>query len=248
MHTEPDTRAPLAFPPTRGSLVRAVISGDPGERRAGFESLVAAYWRPAYAHLRLRWRLEAADAEDWVQEFFTVALAQEFFSEYDPAQARFRTFLRLCLDRFAAKAHRAEGRLKRGGGAVHLSLDFAGAEEALEAPLPGQPEEHAFDREWVRSLFDGAIAALALECRADGHEVRYEVFRKYDLALAGEAARPTYRAIAEGLGIPVTQVTNHLAWSRRRLRVLLLERLRELCGSEAEFQDEAVALFGTDAA
>jgi len=200
---------------------------------------VAAYWRPAYAHLRLRWRLEPADVEDWVQEFF---------SEYDPAQARFRTFLRFCLDRFAAKAHRVDLRFKRGGGAVHLSLDFAGAEQALEEPAPGQSEEHAFDREWVRSLFDGAIDALALECRANGHEIRYEVFTQYDLAPDGDAVRPTYRAIAERLGIPVTQVTNHLAWSRRRLRVLLLERLRDLCGSEAEFQDEAVALFGTDAA
>jgi DNA-directed RNA polymerase specialized sigma24 family protein len=246
MHTEPDTRAPRAFPSTRDSLVRAFTSGDPGQRRAGFEALVAAYWRPAYAHLRLRWRLEPADAEDSVQEFFTVALAQEFFGEYDPTQARFRTFLRLCLDRFAAKAHRAEHRLKRGGGAVHLSLDFAGAEQGLEELAPGQSEEHAFDREWVRSLFDGAIEALELECRADGYEIRFEVFKQYDLVTDGEAVRPTYRAIAERLGIPATQVTNHLAWSRRRLRVLLLERLRDLCGSEAEFEDEAIALFGTD--
>lgn len=248
MHTEPDTRAPRAFPSTRESLVRAFTSGDPGVRRAGFEALLAAYWRPAYAHLRLRWRLEPADAEDRVQEFFTVALAQEFFSEYDPTQTRFRTFLRLCLDRFAAKAHRAEHRLKRGGGAVHLSLGFSEAEQALEDLAPGQSEEHAFDREWVRSLFDGAIEALALECQADGHEVRFEVFKQYDLAPDGDPGRPTYRAIAEGFGIPLTQVTNHLAWSRRRLRVLLLERLRDLCGSEAEFQDEAVALFGTDTA
>lgn len=246
MVIEPESRAPRAFPPTRESLVLAMTSADPGQRRMGLEMLVTAYWRPAYAHLRLRWRLEPADAEDRVQEFFTVALDQEFFREYDPAQSRFRSFLRLCLDRFAAKARRAEHRLKRGGDAEHLSLDFVAAELALEVPRGGETDDEAFDTEWVRALFDWAIDSLGSECRDEGHEVRFTVFEQYDLAPADDGSRPTYRVLAERLGIPETQVTNHLAWCRRRLRALLLDRLRNLCGSEAEFQEEAQALFGTD--
>jgi hypothetical protein len=42
----------------------------------------------------------------------------------------------------------------------------------------------------------------------------------------------------------VTQVTNHLAWARRELRRLVLERLRLLAGSDAEFRAEAEDLFG----
>jgi len=38
-------------------------------------------------------------------------------------------------------------------------------------------------------------------------------------------------------------VTNHLAWARRELRRLVLERLRIVSGSDAEFRDEARELF-----
>jgi len=246
MPNSPDSLAPRGFPATRDSLVLALTSSDDARRRRGFETMVATYWRPAYAHLRLRWRLEPADAEDLVQEFFSAALTQEFFRGYDVAQSRLRTFLRLCLDRFATKSHRAEHRLKRGGGATHLSLDFAGAEAALE-PAGAQVEgENPFDREWVRTLFDEAIALLATECRQTAHAERFEVFLRYDLASVGDGSRPTYRALGEQLGIPTTQVTNHLAWARRRLRAILLERLRSRCDSPEEFQEEARALFGTE--
>jgi len=53
-----------------------------------------------------------------------------------------------------------------------------------------------------------------------------------------------YRTIAEELGLPVTQVTNHLAWARRELRKLLLERLRSLTATDAEFREEAEELLG----
>jgi len=56
-----------------------------------------------------------------------------------------------------------------------------------------------------------------------------EFFRDYDPANAQRAQRrledrPSCRALAEEFGLPVTQVTNHLAWARRELRRLVLER------------------------
>ena len=42
----------------------------------------------------------------------------------------------------------------------------------------------------------------------------------------------------------MTQVTNHLAWARRELRRLVLARLAEVTGSDAELRDEAEELFG----
>jgi RNA polymerase sigma factor (sigma-70 family) len=245
MSIESEFTAPLAFPVTQMSLVLAATSEDPAVRRSGHEAVVATYWRPAYAHLRCHWGMERADAEDLVQEFFVAVLEREFFSDFDPLRSRFRSFLRLCLDRFAAKQRRAEQRLKRGGQAEHLSLDFAGAEQGLEGLSAAGGGDDPFDAEWARVLFDRAIDRLELECRAAGHEVRLEVFRLYDLSVGTGDDRPTYRAIGERLGIPATQVTNHLAWARRRLRQLLLDDLRMQCGSEAEFQEEARMLFGS---
>jgi hypothetical protein len=48
------------------------------------------------------------------------------------------------------------------------------------------------------------------------------------------------------MSVPVTQVTNYLAWARREFRRIVLEELRELSGSEEEFRREARALLGVD--
>jgi hypothetical protein len=53
--------------------------------------------------------------------------------------------------------------------------------------------------------------------------------------------------LAQEYGIPLTDVTNALAWARREFRRIALQRLREICGSEEEFQRETRAAFGWDA-
>ncbi len=121
------------FPATRASAVLGVRSHDPSERERALDTLVAAYWKPVYTHLRLRWRLDNEDAKDLTQGFFARALEQESLAGYEPSRGTFRTFLRVCVDRFAANEHVAGKRLKRGGGAEHLSLDFDAAELELAA-------------------------------------------------------------------------------------------------------------------
>jgi len=238
---------PATYPGTRLSLILAAREIDPEVQRAAWEVLVSVYWRPVYGRLRLKWRAQPADAEDLAQEFFARAMERGFFDDYDPAKARFRTFLRLCLDRFAAKARREERRLKRGGGLVHLPLDFAGVERELDTALhqgSEADEDEWFDREWVRSLFSDAVEALRTSCAGTPREIRFRVFERYDLLPAGDGDRPSYRALAQELGLPGTQITNHLAWARRELRALVLERLRVLSGSDAEVREEAAALLG----
>jgi hypothetical protein len=46
--------------------------------------------------------------------------------------------------------------------------------------------------------------------------------------------------------MPVTSVTNHLALARREFRRIVLEKLRELTSTDAEFRREARALLGVD--
>ena len=236
------------FPTTRVSVVEAVAGTDPDVRRRAFEILVSVYWRPAYLHLRLKWHAGREEAEDLTQEFFTRAMAQGFFEQYDPARARFRTFLRGCLDHLTANARRDERRLKRGGGVAHLPLDFAGAEQeiALASPPGDDDPDSLFHREWVRSLFMLAVESLRVECEASGRTVRYRLFARSDLDPVEGQPRPSYRELAEEFALPVTQVTNHLAWARREFRRLVLERLRELSGSEAEYRAEVRELFGMD--
>lgn len=226
--------------------MHAVRDDDPEVRRSAFEALVSVYWRPVYARLRLKWGAQPADAEDLAQEFFARAMERDFFQGYDPARARFRTYLRVCLDRFAANARRAERRLKRGGGVTLLPVDFAGAERELAAAGLGEggDPDARFDRQWVRGLFAASVEALRAATAGTPREVRFRVFARHDLEPVREDDRPSYRQVAEELGLTVGQVTNHLAWARRELRRLVLEHLAVLTGSDAELREEAEALFG----
>jgi len=222
-----------------------VGSDDPAERARSFEILVRAYWKPVYKHLRVRWRLPSEQAEDLTQGFFARALEQRMFAAYDPARALFRTYLKTCLDRYVMKDAESRLRQKRGGGAVTLSLDFPSAERELEGLTSPAPEtlESYFDREWTRHLVGMTVDALRERCEQSGKQVTYRVFERY-LLDDGPEERPSYAALAAELGIKVTDVTNYLAFARREFRRLLLEQLREITGSEEEFESESRTLLG----
>ena len=235
------------FPTTRLSLVANARAEDPDLRRDAYDTLLRCYWKPAYKYLRLRWRMEREEAEDRVQGFFAKGYQSGFLEPFDPAKARFRTWLRLCLDRFVANEKKSESRLKRGGGEAPLSLDFVTAEREVLAWSASQAldPEAFFHREWVRALFEQSVAELKDRCERSGKRAPFAVFERYDLH-DGDAPRPTYAELAAELSLPATQVTNYLAWARREFRSLVLDKLRAATGSESEFRAEARTILGTD--
>jgi DNA-directed RNA polymerase specialized sigma24 family protein len=232
----------LTFPATRESVLRAISSPDAEVRQRAWDALAAAYWRPVYTYLRLRWRADVEEAQDLTQGFFARALEKDFFARFDPARARFRTFLRTCLDGFVANERTAARRLKRGGGL--LAVDFAAAESELaQAGAAEGDVEELFRREWIRGLFTAAVEELQRVCRQSGKEVPFALFERYDLDPPPEG-RPTYAALAREFALPVTQVTNFLAAMRREFRRLVLERLRALTATEQEFRAETRDVLG----
>ena len=235
------------FPTTRLSLVATVRAEDPTLRRDAYDALLRSYWKPAYKYLRLRWRMDREPAEDAVQGFFAKAFESGLLEPFDPTKARFRTWLRLCLDRFVSNQKKAETREKRGGGEPAVPLDFVIAEREVLARNESQAldPEAFFHREWVRALFEQSVAELKARCERSGKRAQFAVFERYDLH-DGDAPRPTYAELADELSLPATQVTNYLAWARREFRSLVLEELRAATGSESEFRAEARAILGTD--
>ncbi len=223
-------------------------SRDVEARRHAFASLVEAYWKPVYKYVRLKWQAPPEEAEDLTQAFFTRAFEKDFFRSYDPAKARFRTFLRACLDGFAANERKAAGRLKRGGGITFVPLDFDAAEGELrqhEIAVPADMEDY-FDREWARSVLALSIERLRAQYADAGRETYFRVFERYDLDASESGERVTYSALANELGISATDVTNYLASARRQFRACVLERLRELTATDDEFREEARRLLGVD--
>lgn len=236
------------FPDTRHTAIRQLGSADAALRQCGFEALVTAYWKPVYKYIRVRWGQSNENAKDLTQSFFASALEKEFFRCYDPAKTRFRTYLRVCLDAFLANENKAAVRIKRGGDAVMVSLDFETAEGELRgraiASKEQSPEEY-FRSEWVRHLFSLAAEDLKSECLERGKQIQFEIFAHYDLDATAE--RPTYSSLAAEFAVTPATVTNHLAAMRRRFRLLLLERIRATTLTEREFRDEARAVLGIEA-
>ena len=238
MPYDPDTAIGGAiddFPLTRLSLIHAAAD-DSGIVKEALSAIVDLYWKPAYKHLRRKWRCSNEEAKDSVQTFFAALLEQDILAKFDPARGTFRNYLRTCLDHFIQKQRESAGRLKRGGGRL---LDFDSAERELAAASASSVED-LFLLEWRRQTFSLALADLREHCRAHAKDLPYRIFEQYDLA---EHDRPTYADLASEHGIPVTTVTNHLAWARRELRRFAIARLAGVTSGTAELQRETRVLF-----
>ncbi|MEZ5318972.1 MAG: sigma-70 family RNA polymerase sigma factor [Vicinamibacterales bacterium] len=230
---------------TQRSVLERIRSADADVRRTAFGDLAEGYWRPSYHYLRLHWRLEPEAAEDAVQAFFTVAFEKGYVEKYDPDKARFRTFLRTCLDRFVQNRRKAERTLKRGGDAQKLSLDFPGAEHelALVADRDHSDPDRFFHDETVRALFGRAVDAMRRSCEAEGKPQVFRVFELHDLRPGPDTS---YASVAAACGLTASQVTNYLHAARRRFRETALAHLRALVATEEEFRAEAREIFGLE--
>lgn len=235
----------MSFPATQQSVLERIRSGDPEVRRAAFGDLAVGYWRPSYHYVRLHWRLDPAAAEDAVQGFFATAFEKGYLERYDPAKARFRTFLRTCVDRFVQNQHKADRALKRGGETAVLSLDFPGAERELEAVAARDlgDLDRFFHDETVRSLFARTVDAMREAYAREGRQVVFDVFERHDLQPTPDMS---YRRVADELHLTTSQVTNHLHAARKRFREFALANLRALVGTDEEFRQEARELFGLE--
>ena len=235
-----------AFPGTRCSVVYSVRSIDPRERHAAFDTLVAGYWKPVYKYIRCKWPCDNEDAKDLTQGFFARALEKDYFDTYDATKAKFRTFLRTCVDRYVANEIKMAGRVKRGGDRLILSLDFNSAEEETRRiePAARADPNRLFDEEWVRSLFTLAVDELRRQCAESGKQVQFALFERYDLREPDDERATTYEQLAQEFGLTTIQITNYLSSVRGRFRKLVVEKIRATTGSEEEFVSEMNRILG----
>ena len=72
-----------SFPVTRLSVVAAARSNDAAERSLALEILFAAYWKPIYKYLRLKYAQAPQDAQDLTQGFFAELLERGLLAKFD---------------------------------------------------------------------------------------------------------------------------------------------------------------------
>jgi DNA-directed RNA polymerase specialized sigma24 family protein len=245
MDPDTDIGGPLhKFPVTNHSAIVDARSDDQLTRRRAFACILAGYWKPVYKYIRLKWQANNEDAKDLTQGFFANAFEKNHFAAYDATKASFQTFLRTCLDGFVANEHKAGRRLKRGGDMDHYQLDFVTAENELatHASTDLNPEDY-FHREWVRWMFTLAVDELRRRCEESGRTVHFELFARYDLH---DDTNVSYASLGKEFGLEPATVNNYLAAVRREFRRVVLEKLREITATDAEFRTEARSLLGVD--
>ncbi|MBI2901434.1 MAG: sigma-70 family RNA polymerase sigma factor [Planctomycetes bacterium] len=245
---------PRSFPSTVWSDVLA--AGDPSHPacRAKLEHLMRLYWRPVYAYIRAAGRKSPEEAKDVAQGFFAHLLEKDAFAKMRPERGSFRGFVKRAVKNFLVDGERAQA-IRRPA----FSIDAKPEElDRLAPEAAGDTPERAYDREWFRSLFAAAIDDLRRQLAREGKIVYFDVFRMYclDPADSPDASRstavsgkslpdaPTYREIAEKLGIKETDVTNYLSYCRAAAKKILRARVRDYVGSDDEVERELAEAAG----
>jgi RNA polymerase sigma factor (sigma-70 family) len=222
------------FATTRWTMVREAAQGGSESAREALGGLFLTYWRPLYRFVRRQGK-SPQDAEDLVQGFFTHLLSHNGLRLADHHRGRFRAFLLGSLKNFAAQAWQRQHRLKRGGQAVHLSLDWEAAEAGLVlAPADQQSPDRLFDRDWALALLETVLDHLA---RSEPDFARWKRW----LSVRGDSLPYAQIAAEMHMTEGATRVALHRL--RKRYREGLRRELGRTLATDALVDDEMQALF-----
>lgn len=229
------------FVTTRWTVVLAAGRKATPQAERALEELCRSYWFPLYAYVRRRGYTKA-DAEDSTQAFFARFLEKNYLATLNAERGRFRAFLLASLKNFLANEWDKSQRLKRGGGAAHLSLDWQSADTKFQVAATSEPSpDKAFDREWAVALLAQVIERLRAECVADGKARQFDQLKIF--LTAGKGAVPQAN-VAAALGIDESAVRVVVHRLRKRYRELLRDEIAHTLADPAQVDEEMRALFG----
>lgn len=234
--TAPNPLGSPHFATTHWSMVlEAGHAGTPDGRRA-LEHLCRIYWRPLYTFARRR-GLSPADAEDLTQAFFADLLRREAIGCADPGRGRFRTFLLTAFQNFHSAQRARASSIRRGGQQTFVSYEAITEAESHFAsePATNDTPETLFDRNWVRSLLDEAMAAVRHEYVAAG---KAAVFDELKGALWGGRGVIPLAEVARRLESTETAIKTAAHRLRRRCGERMREEIARTLADPGDVEDE----------
>lgn len=201
----------MNFPETHWSaLAVATMNGETAGRTA-LDALCRSYWKPVRDFIVFR-GFQEAEADDLTQSFLLRLCERSVWKRADADRGRFRSFLLGALSHFLADELDRRHAAKRGGGAVHVSLQDSGAALPAIAPI----DAAHFDREWALAVLEGALAEIAAE--ASWREGEFALLRRF-LPGASEPLSLEEGAASLGCGLAAMKSQVHRLRSRFRERV-----------------------------
>jgi len=242
MTDEPSTQpCGDVFATTHWTVVLAAGKRHTPQSDHALEQLCRTYWFPLYAYVRRRGHTKE-DAEDLTQAFFVRFLGKNYLAGLSVERGRFRAFLLASLKHFLINEWDKTQRLKRGGGAAHLSLDWKTADAQFQIASTAEPSpDKAFDREWALSLLEKVIERLRVECETEG---RSRQFAELKIFLTAGKGALSHAEAGKALGMDEAAVRTAVHRLRKRYRQLLRDEIAQTLSDPAQVDEEMRALFG----
>jgi RNA polymerase sigma factor (sigma-70 family) len=221
------------FPATHWSVVINAGNSQSSRAESALNELCFRYWEPLYVFAR-HGGTAHANAEDLVQSFFLDFLKENYLQGLDSKNGRFRAFLLECFKNHSRNEWKRAGRQKRGGGADHLPLDWATADEKFQSLMAAETPEKMYDRAWAVTLLEQVLARLDEEMQANGQR---ELFEELKPHLAGDGNDFNYRDAAKRLKMSEEALRQAMVRLRKRYRELLVEEILKTC-DPAQVEEE----------
>jgi DNA-directed RNA polymerase specialized sigma24 family protein len=232
----PESSDAAGFAATQWTVVLAAARSNvsPSAAKAMAE-LCCTYWYPLYAYVRRR-GVDAHEAEDLAQEFFTRLLAKDFFKGVNREKGKFRAFLLASMKHFLANEWDRSQAKKRGGGQIMLSLDTlaAGSRYNLE-PTHNLTPEKLFERQWAITVLDRVLARLQAEMSSGGKQAMYDHLKKL---LTADRQSIRYAQLAAELDMTEGALKVAVHRLRHRYRELLRAEIAQTVATSEEIDDE----------
>ncbi|MBX7113902.1 MAG: sigma-70 family RNA polymerase sigma factor [Myxococcaceae bacterium] len=226
---------PSRFPTTRWTLILAAgVSAQ--AREEALTQLMGVYWKPLYIFLRRR-GLDAAAAEDAVQDVLLLVLERNALDKVRPERGRLRAYLKTVAQNYLINRHEQATAQKRGGAAKAVPIDTALAERL--ADVETADPDLAFERAWATALMGRAFARLREEYISGERQGPWEIL---ETMFQPSAAVPGYRDLAKANGLSVPALKAFVHRARLRYRELVREEVEHTVENPAEIEGEMSAL------
>lgn len=227
------------FATTRWTMVMNAGRHGSVEAEKALAALCETYWFPIYSFIRRHGRSKE-DAEDLTQSFFAALLDRGAFGQLDQAQGKFRAFLLSTVKNYLSNARDREQALKRGGGLIHLSMDWESADSRFAIACgDGRTPEQDFDREWALTLLARVLLLLGDEFSRSGRAEEFGVLKCY---LTEAKGGMPYEDAARLLDMEAGAVRVRVHRLRKRYRELLRQEISSTLADPAMAEEELSAL------
>lgn len=204
-----------SFHTTRWTLVRHA-AGDDTEARQALSELCAACYEPVVAYL-CRAGNHPEAARELAHEFFAQVLERPGLGGADPGQGRFRTYLLGALKHHLCHRRAHASRMKRGGGAVLISMqaDVDGGSVIDPVDVHMLPPDREFDRQWALHILRRATNMISAEWQAVGKAEEFSLLQPF---IGGEPAHGALEALATSRGGKAATLRKTISRMRQRFR------------------------------